>query len=397
MRIAYVCADSGVPLFGTKGCSIHIEEFVRALLARGVDVSLFASRLGGAAPPGLEAVTVRQLAIDRTGRVEERERAALAAHGGWLRALETAGPFDLVYERYSLFGFAGMEYAQAIGVPGVLEINAPLIEEQSQYRQLVDRESAEHATRRVFQAASMLVAVSEEVAEYVRRYPEAEGRIEIVPNGVDAHRFAPRAEVVSSRGEGFTVGFVGSLKPWHGLSDLIAAFAALSQEARDARLLIVGDGPERSRLEETIATAGFRDSVRLTGAVPHGEVAALLATIDVAVAPYPKLTNFYFSPLKVFEYMAAGLPVVASRSGQVAKLIEDGVTGLLYEPGDIRALSGALDRLRQQPELCNRLGRAARESIVKDYTWDAVADRILQRCSSYRCHESQRRGQNLAS
>jgi glycosyltransferase involved in cell wall biosynthesis len=395
MRIAYICADSGVPVFGTKGCSIHIEEFVRALLARRAEVSLYASRIGGVVPPSFEALAVRHLPIDRSGRVEERERAALAANEGWRHAIEAEGPFDLVYERYSLFSFAGMEYARAIGVPGVLEVNAPLIEEQSQYRQLVDRESAERATRRVFESASLLVAVSEEVAEYLRRYPESEGRIEIVPNGVDAHRFAPRAEVVSSRGDGFTIGFVGSLKPWHGLSDLIAAFAALSQEARNARLLIVGDGPERSWLEETIAAAEFRDSVRLTGAVPHREVPALLAAIDVAVAPYPKLTNFYFSPLKVFEYMAAGLPVVASRTGQVAKLIEDGVTGLLYEPGDVRALSGALDRLRQQPEFRKALGRAARESILKGHTWDAAVERILQ--SGHRRHESERRGRNLAS
>jgi glycosyltransferase involved in cell wall biosynthesis len=157
----------------------------------------------------------------------------------------------------------------------------------------------------------------------------------------------------------------------------------------------VGDGPERSRLEETIATAAFRDAVRLTGAVPHGEVPALLAAMDVAVAPYPRLPDFYFSPLKVFEYMAAGLPVVASRIGQVAKLIENGVTGLLYEPGDVHALSAALDRLRRQPEFRKSLGRAARDAVLRNHTWDAVVERILER--SRQRPEFHNRGQNLAS
>jgi glycosyltransferase involved in cell wall biosynthesis len=99
--------------------------------------------------------------------------------------------------------------------------------------------------------------------------------------------------------------------------------------------------------------------------------------MDAAVAPYPKLANFYFSPLKVFEYMAAGLPIVASRTGQVAQLIEDGVTGLLYEPGDIGAMFEALERLRRDSQLRVDLGRAARAAILRGHTWRTIVERIL--------------------
>jgi glycosyltransferase involved in cell wall biosynthesis len=378
MRVAYVCADAGIPIFGSKGCSIHVKEFVRALTSCGAEVTLYATRLGGCPPAGFEAVNVYDLRADRQGGVEERERAAFAANDELRRVLQLKGPFDLVYERFSLFAFAGVEYARAIGVPGILEVNAPLIEEQSQYRRLANHQGAKDAARRAFKAASMLVAVSDEVADYLQQYPEARGRVEVVPNGVDPNAFRPRANRGGSTTAGFTVGFVGSLKPWHGLLDLVAAFAALRKNTNDPRLLIVGEGPERARLEQTLLTHGLEGSVRLTGAVSHDEVPSLLAAIDVAVAPYPKLASFYFSPLKLFEYMAAGLPVVGSRTGQVAKLIEDGVTGLLYEPGDVSAMCAALERLRLDSKLRLKLGRAARTEILRGHTWSAVVTRTLE-------------------
>ena len=376
MRVAYVCADAGIPVFGSKGCSIHVQEFVRALMQAGAEVRLYASRIGGTPPRDLHRAGVCELLIDLGGDVAQRERAALAANADVLRALERDGPFDLVYERYALFSFSGMEYARAIGVPGVLEVNAPLIEEQAEYRQLIDRKGAESAARRAFKAASVLIAVSQEVALYLDQFVEASGRVEVVANGVDADEFKPRPGNV--RAEGFTVGFVGSLKPWHGLPDLIEAFSRLKQLAADPRLLIVGDGPERNRLEEDLAARGLVEAVQLTGAVAHSEVPALLASMDAAVAPYPKLDNFYFSPLKVFEYMSAGLPIVASRTGQVAQLIEDGVTGLLYQPGDVGAMSEALMRLRSDPQLRVDLGRAARATILRGHTWKTIVERILE-------------------
>src|SRR6266481_936140 len=102
-----------------------------------------------------------------------------------------------------------------------------------------------------------------------------------------------------------------------------------------------------------------------------------LAAKDVAVAPYPVLANFYFSPLKVYEYMAAGLPVVASRVGQLENLIESEVTGLHVTPGDVSALADALERIKSEPHLRVRLGQAARSKVIRHHTWDAAVERIL--------------------
>src|SRR5262249_29646448 len=134
MRIAYVCADLGVPVFGRKGCSIHVQEVVRALSEQGACVELFARRLDGEPPPGLETIPLHALPASPKGDHTLREQAALRANDDVRALLEQEGPFDLVYERYSLWSFAAMEYARASGTPGLLEVNAPLIAEQAEHR-----------------------------------------------------------------------------------------------------------------------------------------------------------------------------------------------------------------------------------------------------------------------
>jgi glycosyltransferase involved in cell wall biosynthesis len=378
MRIAYVCADLGVPVFGRKGCSIHVQEVVRALSEQGATVELFARRLEGEPPPGLETVCTHELpAVPRVDPAI-REQMALAANDDVHALLEREGLFDLVYERYSLWSFAAMEYARDSGTPGLLEVNAPLIFEQAEHRTLVDRIAAELVAERVFGAATALLAVSAEVAAYLQQSRATRGRIHVVPNGVDPNRFPPNLTPICHGPPGsFTVGFVGTLKPWHGLTTLVEAFALLQRDSTNARLLVVGDGPERSRLEADLAQRGLRDSALFTGAVAPHMVPGLLASMDVAVAPYPKLTNFYFSPLKVYEYMAAGLPIVASRVGQLVELLRHEETGLLYPPGDAPALAAALQRLRTDGALRKRLGSAARAIAFQKHTWAAVARRII--------------------
>lgn len=378
MNIAYVAADPGVRIFGRTGSSIHVQEVVRAFLAAGASVDLFATRIAGDPPSGLEAVVVHRLPKRSGGEPEVKERAALAANDHLRAALEAAGTFDLVYERQSLFCYASMEFASQRGIRGLLEVNAPLIDEQRRYRGLVLEGEAERAETRAFRAASALVAVSDGVAEYLNRHPAARGRVHVVPNGVDPARFASTPPRLDRPDEGsFTVGFVGTLKPWHGVEKLIDAVADLHQTDPGVRLLVVGDGPQRADLETRVEARGLGGAARFTGVVDPESIPAWLAAMDVAVAPYPKLPDFYFSPLKIFEYMAAGRPIVAAAIGQIKQMISGGETGLLYPPGDTPALTAALHRLKIDPALRHRIGEAARRTAVANHTWHAVASRIL--------------------
>src|SRR5439155_81035 len=335
MRIAYVCADRGVPVFGHKGCSIHLREVVRTLAVTGARVELFATRFDGAVPHDWPDVRIRRLPFIFEQDPATRERYALEANAALAAVLRESGSFDLIYERYSLWSFAAMEHAIAASVPGILEVNAPLIEEQAQHRALVDRAAAEEVARRVFSAATALLAVSPGVASYLSTFPGARDRIHVVPNGVNPDRFASVALAAPEQDGRFTVGFVGSMKPWHGLPSLVEAFHRLRRSRPHAHLLIVGEGKERERTQQGLSSQGHGDdAVTFTGAVDFDRIPALLAEMDVAVAPYPDLPDFYFSPLKVYEYMAAGRAVVASDIGMLPQLIEDGVSGLLYPPGD---------------------------------------------------------------
>jgi glycosyltransferase involved in cell wall biosynthesis len=377
MRIAYICADTGVPVFGRKGSSIHVQEILRALLKQGVCIDLFATRLGGDPQPDLQAVSIHRLSALPKTEIAAREQAALAANQELRVALEREGPFDLVYERYSLWSYAGMDYARAHQTPGLLEVNAPLIEEQARYRGLVDRAGAEDVARRVFGTATALLAVSEEIVKYLQPY--AGERAHCVANGVNTDRFPDNLRLLRAvNDQAFTIGFVGTLKPWHGLSVLVDAFALLHERDCMTHLLIVGGGVERADIERQLRAYGVRGAAQITGTVSPDEIPSLLARMDVAVAPYPRLANFYFSPLKVYEYMAAGVPVVASRIGQLDGLIAHGINGLLCPPGEAEALAEALDQLRREPGARSRFAKAARATIFEKHTWAAVVQRILQ-------------------
>lgn len=361
MRVAYVCADPGVPVFGTKGASVHVQSVLRDLLRRGVHVTLYCARAGGDRPPGLEGLAVQRIPRERTDTVAARENALMAADSTLADLLAHGGPVDAVYERYSLWATAGMRHAERVGVPGILEVNAPLVDEQATHRALHHDEEARDRSRTSIDAASTVVCVSDAVARWVRaEVPSA--RPLVVSNGVDPHRFP----VTDEPNGPFTVGFVGSLKPWHGVDALVRAVAL----APALTLRIIGDGPERAALEGLALDLGVAGRTHFTGAVRPSALPAQLRHLHVGVAPYPRADD-YFSPLKVFEYLAAGLPVVASRSGQLPSLLSDGRESLLVPPGDPQALAAALERLRLDPALRHALRRQARVTAGR-HTWSSV-------------------------
>ncbi len=179
--MAYVCADSGIPVFGQKGCSIHVQEFIRSLLQKNVQICLFTTRLGNEIPSDFQGVKVYHLPTIPKVERAVREEIALSINPDLELELSLTQPFDFVYERYSLWSYSGMEYAQKMGIPGILEVNAPLILEQEKHRGLVDREQAEAVARKVFQAATVIIAVSREIKNYVSQYVTDKNKIKVIP------------------------------------------------------------------------------------------------------------------------------------------------------------------------------------------------------------------------
>lgn len=373
--IAYVCADPGVPVFGTKGASVHVQEIIRAWRTRGARVRIYCTRVGDDRPADLADVEVihRRVprpdpGLDADAATAAREQAQQAA-AQWLADQVIADGADLVYERYSLFSTALAEISDRTGAPGVLEVNSPLIEEQQQHRHLVNEAAARSALRTQLSAATRVAAVSQPVADWLRDHDVDPTRLVVAPNGVNPDRIvrvAPGSDPV--------VLFVGTLKPWHGTENLIRA-AALARPPWQLR--IIGDGPEAPRLRELADQLGI--SVDFRGAVAPADVPAAMAGARVAVAPYPELTGSaqYFSPLKVYEYAAAGLPVVASAVGQLPEVVLPGTTGLLVPPSEPEVLATAINELLADPERAQRMGDAGRSLMLRQHTWDHVLGRVI--------------------
>jgi alpha-maltose-1-phosphate synthase len=365
MRIAYLSADRGVPVFGTKGASVHVRELTRALASLGHEVVILTSRAGDLRPRGF-TIPVRQ---------GSRE----SLHDQALPFLRDFRP-HVLYERYSLFGTAGVRLAAELGIPLLLEVNAPLADEAARYRGLDQVEAARAEERLILRSATRIIAVS----GWVARWAEAQGvpaeRISLVSNGVDTARFRPRPgdraharEELGLDGEA-VVGFVGTLKPWHDVSTLVQALSLLPPKR--PRLVLVGDGPEGKGIQEEAARLGVETT--LTGAVQHELVPAYLAAFDVAVAPYSVGDSFYFSPLKLFEYLAAARPVAAADVGEISHCVRPGETGSLYEAGEAASLARALGELLDDPGRAASLGARGREHVVAEHTWTQAADTVVQ-------------------
>ena len=377
MRIVYVSQDPGIPVFGTKGASVHVQEMLRAFLRLGAEVTLLTPRLGGAAPSDLADVRVVAVDVTSGNNSEERAQSLVEANGQVARILselEAVAPVDLVYERHALFASAAMPWAKSLGVASVLEVNAPLLDEQHRHRGLPLPEVAERMTHDALSSAGTVAAVSRPVANYAFRHGARTGRLHVVSNAIDPERF----KTTRPPGQPFTVGFLGTLRPWHDLETLVGAMEILRDRLPVARLLIVGDGPVRERLAPRLAKL----NAEVTGMVAPEAVPLWLTQMDAAVAAYPGDQPFYFSPLKLYEYMAAALPVVVSDVGDLATVIADEKTGLLCRPDDAAALADALERLARAPELADRLGKAAREHVVANHTWEGNARRVLALAAS---------------
>jgi glycosyltransferase involved in cell wall biosynthesis len=373
MRFLYCAIDQTVP--GVKGGSVHVTAVAEGLAALGHEVHVLASPGDGPFPGG----AVHWIAMTPPLGAKELRWLRLAR----VRRLVTSLRPDVVIERYYNFGGEGIVAARAVKARTVLEVNAPVIDHPGSGKAVLDRALIAQPMRRwrehLCARADLIVTPS--AAILPAGTPDR--KIVRLEWGADTDRFQPHppANRAFERTAGTMAIFAGAFRSWHGAINLVRAVRVLhGRGCTDIGAVLVGDGPERGAVQE--AARGLRNVI-FTGAVPHAAMPSYLASADIGVAPFevdahgPLALGFFWSPLKMFEYMASGLPVVAPAVDRIPSLVSHEREGLLYDPAHRSTLADALERLTD-PALRRTLGAAARERAVREYSWRAHCEALVR-------------------
>lgn len=393
MRICYVAADVAVPYY--RGSSTHVYELARNLAKLGHEVHVVARRVNASQLKleTIDGITIhrfhrgiffsskRSSFSDTRARGSYRGNTSALLWKSYEAYLRTAFPvyiavevarvikesaIDLIFERETSFG-AGAMASKLSGRPVVLEV------------------IGNRVTRLQMSQSRKIIAYSSGMFE-----GKAESsKVILVTGAVDTETFRPdpasREEIRRrySLGDSPVVGYVGTFQEWHGLSELIAASQDVVSVRTDVKFLMVG--PYFKETQAKVANAGLANSFIFTGPIQYQDVPKYMNAGDVLVAPYNPgriesteqvRKHGLGSPLKVFEYMAVGKPVITTDVKPISDPIQDGVTGYLIPPGDSKALSSGILKILANGELAEKVGSAGRQSVIANYSWSLVAKQL---------------------
>jgi len=387
-RIAYLRSTPGV---GTQagGAATHINGFVDAATALGAEIRVISNDYIA----GIDRTRLTLIDPEPLGS----SRAAFDLHNnlifsaGALREIERS-PVDLIYQRYARFSWAGVRASLRTGAPLFLEYNGSEVWMGKHWDRGDMLPLLARFERLNLAAAARILVVADVERRSLLRAGIADERIVVNPNGVDTEKFRPhvggdavRRELGIGEDEALA-GFVGTFGPWHGVLTLAEAITLLPADSR-VRFLLVGDGKLREEVQRIVKAGGKEQQVIFSGHVGHERVPALLDACDLLLSPHVPLADgseFFGSPTKLFEYMAMGKGIVASRLGQIGEVLLDQETALLTEPGNARELADAILRLSSSRELRGQMGAAARAAAISKHTWKHNAQRVLDAYVSWR-------------
>ncbi|WP_306251585.1 glycosyltransferase family 4 protein [Parvularcula sp. IMCC14364] len=367
------------------GQYVHIEALTQALAAEGCDLTI-------CSPDGIEDFSRSPGRKMDAGAGEgsglktvlpkfayEVLELAYSVPAWWRlrRAARLAKP-DFIYERYNLFFLAGLWLKKQTGLPLILEVNAPLREERQKHGGLALGWLAAWAERKVWRGADMLLPVTQALAQTLIETGIDPKKIRVMPNGIHADQYEHvDGEAIKLRynlhGK-IVLGFTGFVRDWHGV-DMILEYLS-TRDDPDLHCLIVGDGPHLPHLKEKVLKLSIEKQVTFTGVVQRSDLPAFVASFDIALQPR---VTAYASPLKLFEYMAAGKAIVAPAQSNIQEVLKDGEDALLFAPDSETSLFAALDRLNTDQALRDTLGEAARQKIHDgDMTWAGNARKVIE-------------------
>jgi glycosyltransferase involved in cell wall biosynthesis len=381
---------------GTGAEGVHISQIVQELRRLGNEVNVISpagrepSETAGENPWVAHGGLKRRL-MTKLSRVspqivfEGMELGYNVAAYTKLRPLLTArqgttnggSQVDLIYERQAFFLGAGAYLARATQTPYFVEVNELAGEKRVRGQVLVPL--AKRIERYVFQRADQIIVVSDFLKDKIAESGVDERKIQVMPNGVDPEIFTPTVDGAGIRDKlgiepsSIVIGFVGWLVPWHSLEMLIEVLSQLATKY-PVRLLLVGDGVLRDSLVSLARERGVADRVILAGAVSYANVPRYVKAMDICVIP---AANAYRSPIKLFEYMAMGKPVVAPDHQPIVRVMRSGESGITFRAGDSGDLRAALASLVENRERREELGSKARSHVLQNHLWRHNAQKVM--------------------
>lgn len=361
------------------GQSTHIEEMIRGLRANGHLVQECAPRVQGHDPARGSAGWVGQMKAILPRQAYELAELAYSwvAYKRLVRTIKDFQP-DGIYERYNLYLLAGVWVKRTSGLPLILEVNAPMAVERRQYGGLAWPRLAEWAELYVWKNADVVLPVTQVLADYMISKGVRPERIHVIPNAINPAHYENLPTVADAKASlGLTgrtvVGFTGFVREWDRLDRIVKWMASRAAEY-NLHLLVIGDGPARTEIEQCANSLGVADRLTFTGVVTREQVPALSMAFDIALqtALVP-----YASPLCLFEYLALSKAIVAPDQANHHEILADGVNAMLYAPADPNGIENALDALCLDPNLRAKVASAAQRVIpCKQLTWAQHAKKV---------------------
>lgn len=380
MRILYICADHGIPLYGRRGCSTHVRETCRGLQAAGHEVVLLMSQMGDADgfEQDLEVIQVDPPRSKKMGYDLRNLWHNLAVYRAAKRIAKDR-KIDAVYERLSLYSLAGDWIGARLKLPRIVEINAFLSVEHRD--KIHFPRLARAVERRIAHRAPALIVVSPPLADMLKTMDVADERIVDMPIAVDVSLFRPNAEAGRAArekwglGERFVVGYVGGLAEWHGISMLYDIARGVRETRQDFVLFVVGGkSHEVEEHRRKVQEAGLGEHLIFAGSVPYLDVPSTINAMDTALVPD---TLEWTCPTKMFEYQASGIPTIAPKYPAILGAMDHGGEGLLFKPRDIGGIVKAIGTLADDRDACQTMGEKARERVIGTHSWECNIRGIL--------------------
>jgi glycosyltransferase involved in cell wall biosynthesis len=302
---------------------------------------------------------------------------------------------DLIVARLDLYLFSALKTARAFGVPLIIEADSPPVYEATEFQKQYYRIAflPQRIENYLLRNADFVITQSAVLKEYLQKvHSIPDDKIAAISNGADPEKFSLPSKNDELRktlhlDNSLAIGFIGSMSVWHGLDNLQEIIRSILQQHPQVKFLLVGSGGGFDREIGAFAERnGFSKNVLLTGYVPYEQIPDYVQLMDIVLAPYPNLPFFYYSPVKLFEYMAAGKAVVASKIGQICEIITDGVDGILCEPGNLNEMISAIKFLLDHSREREQIAAKARETILARHTWmhkarqwDEICNKVVEK------------------